>query len=169
MLALRVALVNVGMMLFAVRGMSAALIPVGFGCAPSAEAAVARILRGESGDSKADGFKVVAVRTDALRKQSWAMVASCSDRARPMVAVPLWDGVLVQTMGVLQGVRIGDHVAVVRDGGDSRMNLSGWAEDSGGAQDLIRVRLPRFSSDDADAAPVIRCRVVGKGVVEVVR
>ena len=165
MLALRV----LGMMLLVVQGASAALVPVGVGCAPSAEAAVARILGSDSGESKADGFRVVAVRMDALRKQSWAMVASCSDRARPMVAVPLRDGVLMQTMGVLQGVRIGDRVAVVREGGESRTNLSGWAEDSGGAQDLIRVRLPRVSSDDADAAPVIRCRVVGKGVVEVVR
>jgi hypothetical protein len=168
MRGLRVALLIVEVLL-AVRGMNAALIPAGVGCAPSAEAAVARILSGDTSESKVDGFKVLAIRTDALRKQSWAMVASCSDRARPMVAVPLRDGVLVQTVGVLQGVRIGDHVAVVRDGGDSRMNLSGWAEDSGDAQDLIRVRLPRFSSDDADAAPVIHCRVVGKGVVEVVR
>ena len=168
MRGLRIALLIVEALL-AVRGMSAALVPVGVGCAPSAEAAVARILGRESGDSKADGFKVVAVRTDALHKQAWAMVASCSDRARPMVAVTLQDGALAQMVGTLQGVRIGDRVAVVRVGGDSRMNLSGWAEDSGGAQDLIRVRLPRFSSDDADAAPVIRCRVVGKGVVEVVR
>jgi hypothetical protein len=165
MLALRV----LGMMLLVVQEASAALVPVGVGCAPSAEAAVARILGSGSGESKADGFRVVAVRMDALRKQSWAMVASCSDRARPMVAIALRDGALMQSMGVLQGVRIGDRVAVVREGGDSRLQLSGWAEDSGGTQDLIRVKLPKFSSDDAEAAPVIRCRVVGKDLVEVVR
>jgi len=62
-------------------------------------------------------------------------------------------------------VRIGDRVAVRQYSEESRMELAGVAEDSGIAQDLIRVRLSGLSYDNA--APVIRCRVVSKNVVEV--
>jgi len=168
MCGLRVVLVSAGMFL-AVQGADAALTPARVGCAPSAEAAVARILGNESGASKADGFKVVAVRTDALRQQSWAMVASCTDAARPLVAVALREGVSAQMLDLPQGVKIGDRVQVVRKGEDSRMSLSGWAEDTGGPEEMIRVKLPKFSDDDGSAAPVIRCKVVGKDLVEVVR
>ena len=169
MRGLRAVLVSAGMLLLAARGMRGALVPVGVGCAPSAEAAVARMLGNDLGENSVDGFKVVRVRTDALRKQRWAMVASCSDRTRPMVAIALQGGVPVQMLDQQQGVKIGDRVAVVRDGDDSRMKVLGWAEDSGGTQDLIRVKLPGFSGDDANATLVIRCRVVGKDLVEVVR
>jgi hypothetical protein len=166
---LRAALLSAGIMLLAMQRADAALIAAHVGCAATAEAAVARILGSDPGVSRADGFKVVAVRTDALRKQSWAMVASCSDATRPLVAIALDFGASIQTLDVPQGVRIGDRVAVVLEGEDSRLNLSGWAEDSGAAQELIRVKLPRFSTDDGSAAPVIRCRVVGKDLVEVAR
>ena len=145
-----------------------ALVPTGVGCAPSAEAAVAHVLGEAAQDGSTEGFKLVGVRTDVLRKQSWAMVASCTDPSRPMVAIALGNRAMASARLMQEGVRIGDRLAVMREGADSRIALIGWAEDSGGEQDLIRVRMPRLS-DDATAPPVIRCRVVGRDMVEVVR
>ncbi len=150
------------------QGVAAALVPAEAGCAPSAEAAVARVLGEAAHDGGVEGFKVVSVRTDALRKQSWAMVASCTDASRPMVAIALDDRTAASPRLMRESVRIGDRVTVMREGADSRIVLTGWAEDSGGERDLIRVRMPHLS-DDASVSPVIRCRVVGKGIVEVVR
>jgi len=168
---LRISLV-VGLFVCAVQAASAALVPAGVGCASSAEAAVARMLGSLQVAEKQDGFRVVAVRTDALRKRSWAIVASCADAARPMVAIELEGDVAaseqVQLPVVLQ-VRIGDRVRVVHDGSDSRMELAGLAEDNGGGNDLVRVRMPKFSTEAAEAPPVIRCRVVGSDIVEVIR
>jgi flagella basal body P-ring formation protein FlgA len=147
---------------------AAALAPTGVDCAPSAEAAVARVLGEAARDGSAEGFKVVAVRVDATRQQSWAMVASCTDVSRPMVAIALGKRVVASSRLLRQGVRIGDRVTVVREGDDSRMELAGWAQDSGGEQDLVRVKMPSLS-EDAGPAPVIRCRVVGKDIVEVLR
>lgn len=165
----RLVVVLIGLIL-SLRNAEGALIPTGVGCAPSAEAAVTRILDGGAEKGGVDGFKVVAVRTDALRKQSWAMVASCRDAARPMVAIALGEKFVDsrRLVAMQQGVRIGDRVIIVREGEDSRMQLSGWAEDSGGDHDLIRVSMPRLS-DDAIANTVIHCRVVGKDLVEVIR
>jgi hypothetical protein len=84
----------------------------------------------------------------------------------PLVAIELMD----DNAGLEQGipkVRIGDRVSVVSVGDASRMALVGVAEDSGSGRDFIRVRLPQFSSDKTLAGPVIRCRVVGVDVVEV--
>ncbi len=163
-------LVALAGLILSVRGAKGALVPAGVGCAPSAEAAVERVLRGATEQGGKEGFKVVAVRTDALRKRSWAMVASCTDAARPMVAIALGPGAaaFAGLAPSQQGVRLGDRVAVVREGDDSRMELAGWAEDSGGNQELIRVKMPRLSGG-AEAAPVIRCRVIGKDIVEVAR
>jgi len=143
---------------------SAAIVPAGLDCAPTAESAVTHVLSEDAGSGSAQGFKVVAIRKDPLRKRSWAMVASCSDASRPMVAIELAENVIPLTLPQ-QYVRIGDRVAVRQYSEESRMELAGVAEDSGIAQDLIRVRLSGLSSDNA--APVIRCRVVSKNVVEV--
>ena len=148
---------------FAGQRASAAIVPTGVGCAPTAESAVSHLLSNDVAGGSATGFKVVAVRRDTLRRRSWAMVASCSDASRPMVAIELADTALL--LAPQQQVRIGDRVAVKQDGEQSHMELAGVAEDSGIAQDLIRVRLSGFSSESA--APVIRCRVVSKDVVEV--
>jgi hypothetical protein len=113
-----------------------------------------------------EGFRVVAVMTDRFRGQSWAMVESCSDGARPMTAVLLPERVDA-TDGV--EVRIGEQVVVVSESGDSRIRVVGWAEENGGDRDLIRVRMRQVSGDATESLPVIRCRVVGWGVVEVVR
>lgn len=146
-----------------------ALTPAGVGCAPTAEAAVARILGREAMEiESATGFKVISLRKDPLRKRNWAIVASCNDAARPMVAIELADD-RVGTMREMPKVRIGDRVSVMSARDASRMELVGVAEDSGAGQDVIRVRLPKFSSDETLAAPVIHCRIVGADLVEVVR
>jgi hypothetical protein len=150
---------------------SATMVPTGAGCARSAEDAIARMLDGVHANGGKDGFRVVAVRTDPLRKRTWAMVVSCTDAARPMVAIELAADFISanHAMPLQRMVKIGNRVAVVHDDDDSRMVVEGWAEDSGGIGDLIRVRMSRLSGDEADAVPVIRCRVVGEDVVEVVR
>ena len=149
--------------LFAGQHAFAAIVPPGIGCAPTAESAVLRLLSNNLASGSATGFKVVTVRKDPLRRRSWAMVASCSDASRPMVAIELADTMM--PLVPQQQVRIGDRVAVKQDGEESHMELTGVAEDSGTLQDLIRVRLSGLSSESA--APVIRCRVVGREVVEV--
>ncbi len=143
---------------------SAAIVPAGSGCAPTVESAVTHILSNDAGSTSAEGFKVVAIRKDSLRKRSWAMVASCSNTSRPMVAIELAENVVPLTPPQ-QHVQIGDHVAVRQYDEESQMELTGVAEDSGSTQDLIRVRLAALSS--GNAAPVIRCRVVSRNVVEV--
>jgi hypothetical protein len=153
---------------FAWCGAAVAVVPTGVGCAPTAEAAVARILNRDTGPEIASGFKVISMRKDPLRNRNWVMVASCNDAARPMVAIELADG-RYEPVREMPKVRIGDRVSVMSAGDASRMELVGVAQDSGVAQDLIRVRLPKFSSDETLAAPVIRCRVVGADLVEVVR
>ncbi len=157
--------------LLAARVASATMVPTGAECARSAEDAVARMLSGERASGAKDGFRVVAVRTDPLRQRTWAMVASCTDASRPMMAVELAANFVGadRAMPVQRMVKIGDRVTVVHDGDDSRMAVEGWAEDSGGERDLIRVRMSRLSGDETDAVPVIRCRIVGVDVVEVVR
>jgi hypothetical protein len=150
-------------------GYASALAPVIAGCAPTAEAAVERVLQHDVAvATSSEGFKVVAVRRDVLRKRSWALVASCSDATRPMIAVELRDGdakLIVPT----PKVRIGERVTVRSRNEDSQMELTGWAEDSGVLQDVIRVRLPKFTPEQSAGPPVIQCSVVGPGVVEVVR
>ena len=160
-----------GVLLLAARVASATMTPTSAGCARSAEDAVTRMLRGERANGVKEGFRVVAVRTDPLRKRTWAMVASCTDAARPMVAIELAANFVSadHAMPMQRLVKIGDRVAVVHDGDDSRMVVEGWAEDSGVERDLIRVRMSQLSGDDADAVPVIRCRVVGSDIVEVIR
>jgi hypothetical protein len=145
-----------------------ALAPAGVGCAPTAEAAVARILNRDAGPESVNGFKVISLRRDPLRNRNWVMVASCNNAARPMVAIELVDD-RAEHIREMPKVRIGDRVSVVSVSDASRMELVGVAEDSGTAQDLIRVRLPKFSSDETLAAPVIHCRVIGADLVEVVR
>jgi hypothetical protein len=145
---------------------SAAIISAGPGCAPTAESAVARVLSNDVESASVEGFKVVAIRKDPLRKRSWAMIASCSNTSRPMVAIELAENVVPLTPPQ-QHVQIGDHVTVRQYGEESQMELAGVAEDSGVTQDLIRVRLSALSS--GNAAPVLRCRVVNKNLVEVVR
>jgi hypothetical protein len=163
---LRIVLCVAWMVLFNSQNAFAALIPDGAGCAPTAEAAVARILSKAAGSGSAAGFKVVAVRTDSLRKRSWAIVASCSDASWPMVAIELAADVATfsHTTAAQGQVRIGDRVVVQQDNQQSRIELAGVAEDSGALRDLIRVRLTSLSSNDAP--PVIRCRVVGRDIVE---
>jgi len=149
--------------LFAGQRAFAAIVPTGIGCAPTAESAVSHLLSNDAASGSATGFKVVAVRRDPLRRRSWAMVASCSDTSQPMVAIELAETAM--PLAPQQQVRIGDRVAVKQEGEQSRMELTGVAEDSGIAQDLIRVRLSGLSSESA--APIIRCRVVSRYVVEV--
>jgi hypothetical protein len=145
-----------------------ALAPVVAGCAPTAEAAVTRLLThaaATTGD--AEGFRVVSVRRDPLRKSAWALVASCVDPSRPMQALPI--AADVQAPPSPTAVRIGDRVTVVGEDGDSRMQLTAFSRDTGGVNQIVRVEMPRLSADYEQAAPVIRCKVVGPGIVEVVQ
>jgi hypothetical protein len=145
-----------------------ALLPGSVGCAPTAEAAVARLLKREAVQQVGggDGFRVVSVREDSLRKGAWAMVASCAEPAKPMIAVRIGEGASVAAP---KGVKIGERVTVIAEGSESRFELVGMARDSGAASEVVRIEMPRLSMDDGEAAPVIRCRVVRAGVVEVVR
>jgi len=138
------------------------------GCAPTVEAAIARLLAQEQATGET-GYRVASVRIDHLRGHSWAMVVSCSAPASPMIAIELPGGVAMSDAIVLSHVRMGESVKIVRSGDGSRMELSGVAVESGAIGDSIHVRLPRFGDDAGDAAPVIMCRVVGPGVVEAVR
>jgi hypothetical protein len=146
-----------------------AVLPVGVGCAPTAEAAVARMLSGMGGDRAYNGYQVVSLRTDALRRRRWAMVASCVDAARPMVAIELKGEapVAAPALPAALEVRSGDSVVVKREGDDSRMEIAGVAEEGAAMDGMVRVRMPRFSDDGP--APEIHCRVVGLDVVEVLR
>ncbi len=84
-----------------------------------------------------------------------------------MVAIELAEDATAfrHTTATQAQVQIGDRVAVQQDNQQSRIELAGVAEESGALWDLIRVRLPSLSSNDAP--PVIRCRVVGRDMVEV--
>ncbi|MEO6924413.1 MAG: flagella basal body P-ring formation protein FlgA, partial [Bryocella sp.] len=62
----------------------------------------------------------------------------------------------------------GDRVKVVSTGEDSQLEMTGHAQDAGGLEDAVRVQLPSFSGD-ASSAAVIRCRVIGKDIVEMIR
>jgi len=143
-----------------------ALVPAGVGCAATAEAAVARLIGQESDlAASGEGFRVVGMRTDFVHAKKYALVASCSNAARPLTAVEVRGTVAVVRT---QAVRIGDRIKVIAGGSDSHMELTGRAQDSGSTNDVIRVQMPKFS-EDAETAPVIRCRIVGNDIVEVIR
>ncbi len=141
----------------------------GVGCAPTAEAAVARMLARVEGGNVAEGFRVASIRVDRVRGQRWAMVESCAQPATPMRAIVLPNEDVPGDDVVNARVRIGERVVVVQRGADSQMELSGIAESSAAMGEAVRVRLPRLSEDMSVAAPEIRCRVVGQGTVEALR
>lgn len=150
---------------------SAHALPIpGSGCAPTAEAAVARMLNGATSTGDPEGFRVDAVHHDYLRGRSWAVVVSCTRPALPHVAVLLPASTMASSVKAPSPmlVHAGDQVAVISRSGDSQMQLLGWAEESGRAGQQIRVRLG-ISLDAEHPALSLRGSVVKEGVVEVVR
>ncbi|MDE1161720.1 MAG: flagella basal body P-ring formation protein FlgA [Acidobacteriaceae bacterium] len=144
----------------------------GVGCAPTAEAAVARLLdSGVVTDSlQREGFRVEAVRVDPLREKAYAMVSSCAERAKPMVAV-LLPGRTFSRMREQKTplVHAGDVVELSAGGSDSQVRLQGRAESAGVAGQEIVVRLSGSLMGDSGVGARLRCRVVSAGVVEVLR
>ena len=137
-------------------------------CAPTRAAAVERYRAEAAGTAGVEGFRVVGVRVDRLRLRTWALVEQCGRPELPVVALVLPEGVRVAAAGA--AVHTGDVVTVVQAGAQTRMELQGWAEQSGAAKARVRVRLARISEqEDGAAAPRIWCRVVGPGRVEVMQ
>lgn len=140
------------------------------GCAPTAEAAVTRMLARVDGGESPEGYRVASIRVDRIRGQRWALVASCAAPSAPMRAIALpKDAVVVLDGTIGRVVKIGDRVTVVKQTADSSMELTGVAEAGGEKGESIRVRLPKLSDDTNDAAPEIQCRILGQGVVEALR
>lgn len=141
------------------------------GCAPTAEAAVAQLLTHDASAADAKGFRVEAVRLDRVHKHAWAMVKSCSNPAMPAVAIEL-----PRTAAVASEIRkeqplvhAGERVVVLSQSGDSRMRLTGVAEENGVLEQRIRVRLDASILGSAgQVGAQLRCDVVKDGVVEVV-
>jgi len=155
--------------LFAACGVAVALVPSGFHCAPTAEAAVARLLAASTADvtaSSVGGYRVVSLRTDAIHAKRYALVASCSDATRPLQSVEVPGQPTLSSR--LPSVRVGDRVTVLAASGDSHMELMGRALDGGALSETIRVQMPKFG-ENFEAAAVIHGRVLGNNVVEVVR
>jgi len=138
------------------------------GCAPSVEAAIAKLIAQEQATGET-GYRVSSVRVDTLRGHRWAMVMSCSAPAAPMVAVELPGAITMSDAIILTHISMGESVKIVNTSADSRLQLSGVAIESAALGESIRVSLPRFGEDSSQPAPVIRCRVIGPGVVEVAR
>jgi hypothetical protein len=146
--------------------MQAAIAVHATGCAPTVEAALTRLLA-QQASSGTEGYRVASVRRDALRGRTWAMVASCTAPAAPLMAFELPDSITDAINPVR--VHMGEAVKVIRRGDGSQLELAGVAQQSGEVGQSIRVQIPRFSEDSSEAAPVIECRVLAAGVVEVVR
>lgn len=139
----------------------------GVGCAPSAEAAVARLLNGTASTGSSDGFRVDSVHHDHLRNRSWAVVASCSEPSRPRVAVLLPGTASLASAAMASPViHPGDRVTVLSHSGDSQMQLLGWAQEAGAESQIVHVRLG-LSLDADHPSLALRCRVLKPGVVEV--
>lgn len=140
-------------------------------CAPTAEAAVARLLAHDAGGVDDRGFRVEWVRLDRVRKNAWAMVKSCSEPGNPAVAIEL-----PRTFAVTSVVReeqpvvhAGERVVVLSRTQDSTMQLMGTAEENGAVEQEIRVRLDASVLGSAgQMGAQLRCDVVKDGVVEVV-
>jgi hypothetical protein len=144
-------------------------LPVpGTGCAPTAEAAVARMIAGVVGDGSAKGFRVDAIKHDPLRGRSWAVVASCNEPAKPRIALVLASDVPgnVFSFSGTPLIYPGDRVTILSRRGDSQMELLGWAEEAGAEKQHIRVRVG-LGLDADHAAHSLRCVVVKAGLVEV--
>jgi hypothetical protein len=157
-------------LLMFVVAMAAGATPVrSAGCAETAEAAVAHLLTDGVAGNRAQGFRVDAIHVDAIHHREWAMVASCDEPAKPLVALPLPDTLAVKTevRRTALAVRTGDRVVVMSPAGDSRMQLVGSAMESGVVGQRVRVRLELVM--DGQVKPTIACEVMRAGVVEVVR
>ena len=138
------------------------------GCSATVQQAAAQMASGESNTGEQTGFRVEHVRVDRVQGGVWAMVGSCADPARPLVAVKLPESAGRQVAASREIViHAGERVRVIQRSGDSHMELSGSADDAGAVGAAVRVRLDSGLFGGDGVAAHVRGRVVKAGVVEV--
>lgn len=140
------------------------------GCAPTAEAAVAHLLAKTSPAEDEGGFRVASVRVDRVRSRSWAMIASCTDATRPLLAVELPMFVAEPAWAAEKSViHAGECVRVISRNGSSTMELTGTAEGSAALHGPVKVRLNMSLMGADRAGAELQGEAVEAGVVEVLQ
>ena len=127
----------------------ASAMPIhGIGCAATAESAVAHMLANTVSTNTTAGFRVDAIRIDRIQNRQWAMVASCSEPAKPRIAflLPANETIASEMQQQAAAIHTGDAVTILSSNPDSTMQLLGSAIETGAVGDRIHVRLQNVAA-----------------------
>ncbi|MFC6644303.1 hypothetical protein ACFQBQ_01590 [Granulicella cerasi] len=137
-------------------------------CAPTAEAAVAKMLEAAVDAGIVTGFRVEHVHVDAVRGEGYALVGRCGGSSEPLTAVKLPTmRVKLMTNEKTTLIHPGDALLVLKVTNDTHLQLEGRAEGAGAVGQEIMVRLTDALVRDGVLGAKLRCRVKSAGVVEV--